>query len=780
MKEQDRTRGQPAKTIEKLHTLARSNQKEGSKPAPYPAFDLQRSVGNQAVASLFSSGAIQAKLRVSQPGDADEVEADRIAGQVVGNGTPSLAASASGTIHRKCNCPGGAASCPACEEEEVEQAKGIHRKPSQPSQGEMSVRDDFLQSLGPGQPLDHTTQKSMESKFGRNFEDVRVHTDTKAAESARSINARAYTAGRDVVFASQEYAPQSSRGRQLLAHELAHVVQQSRSAHTPALMRQTNDQKPPVPRPGNTPFNFISESPALTNWEDSVKEMLGREFNTTFSTFQEAQEHFQQYLKSLPSDAAREEFADRMRDRARKAFYRREGAKPSYNYSEKDKVKLKNGAAPESGLQLEHMEDVKTKRRGGEIIQGHPERALDPGNIYVTEGGPGGTAPKGTKHAEKYRTIEAAKKSSREIRENTGQGGVSEEPQAEKLAPAEPKSTPTSQESLPSTAPTQETPPIKSTGSATAAEILEGEQAVAELRSELADSVHLSERIQLYSAAFGALLQALTLLDTISEAMKMGTEGTVLGPAQHQAEKIENQSQEAVQSSVTLAESLHLFAGIVQVDKARRTENVDALFALSDSFGELSTSLYNSINTYTRLSAQLDARARALLVMRDFYEKMVSLPMGLDDIQNAQAFAMYESLQKLHGPVNAASQHYAEAATNLSAYADGFRDLASKATEAGQRIVSARMAKALSEKKRAAPPPPPPAAPSHTTTLIPVTPPKEERKSDPCPNCHRPNEPRSEPSIIGEFGGLGTGPGGQLTEEDRKRLLEFLQAQQPR
>jgi hypothetical protein len=67
----------------------------------------------------------------------------------------------------------------------------------------------------------------MESRFGHNFGDVRVHTDALAAESARSVNAVAYAVGRDVVFDARQYAPQSPAGEKLLAHELTHVVQQT-------------------------------------------------------------------------------------------------------------------------------------------------------------------------------------------------------------------------------------------------------------------------------------------------------------------------------------------------------------------------------------------------------------------------------------------------------------------------------------------------------------------------------------------------------------------------
>jgi hypothetical protein len=70
----------------------------------------------------------------------------------------------------------------------------------------------------------------MESRLGHRFADVRVHKDEKAAESARAVNAHAYTVGRDVVFASGRYAPSTPDGRKLLAHELTHVVQQAKQS----------------------------------------------------------------------------------------------------------------------------------------------------------------------------------------------------------------------------------------------------------------------------------------------------------------------------------------------------------------------------------------------------------------------------------------------------------------------------------------------------------------------------------------------------------------------
>lgn len=82
----------------------------------------------------------------------------------------------------------------------------------------------------PGHPLDETTRGFFTSRFGHDFANVRVHADAAAAASARSVNALAYTVGQDVVFGAGQYAPRTRAGQQLLAHELAHVVQQSGSS----------------------------------------------------------------------------------------------------------------------------------------------------------------------------------------------------------------------------------------------------------------------------------------------------------------------------------------------------------------------------------------------------------------------------------------------------------------------------------------------------------------------------------------------------------------------
>jgi hypothetical protein len=77
-----------------------------------------------------------------------------------------------------------------------------------------------------GTPLEPAVRAEMEGRFGQDFGDVRVHTDAAAHDSAKSVNAQAYTVGSDIVFEQQKYDPGSEAGKHMLAHELTHVVQQ--------------------------------------------------------------------------------------------------------------------------------------------------------------------------------------------------------------------------------------------------------------------------------------------------------------------------------------------------------------------------------------------------------------------------------------------------------------------------------------------------------------------------------------------------------------------------
>lgn len=139
--------------------------------------------------------------------------------------TPRTVASSvpRGRLQRKCACgeePAGEADCEACRKNHQLQRKA--KTETRPGAAPPIVTD-VLQS--PGQPLDAGTRAFMEPRFGHDFSHVRLHADERAAESAVAVNALAYTVGSDVVFGPGQYSPGSHAGRRLVAHELAHVVQ---------------------------------------------------------------------------------------------------------------------------------------------------------------------------------------------------------------------------------------------------------------------------------------------------------------------------------------------------------------------------------------------------------------------------------------------------------------------------------------------------------------------------------------------------------------------------
>jgi Domain of unknown function (DUF4157) len=137
-----------------------------------------------------------------------------------------------GILQRKCACGQHSVAGSECDECRTKCTSMMQRAAisSTTANNVPPIVHDVLSS--PGQPLDAGARSFMESRFSHDFSGVRVHNDARAAESARSINALAYTVGRDVVFGAGQYAPGSLVGKKLLAHELTHVVQQAGIRHS--------------------------------------------------------------------------------------------------------------------------------------------------------------------------------------------------------------------------------------------------------------------------------------------------------------------------------------------------------------------------------------------------------------------------------------------------------------------------------------------------------------------------------------------------------------------
>jgi Domain of unknown function (DUF4157) len=184
---------------------------------------------------------LQTKLQIGEAGDRYEQEADRVAEQVVQMPEP--------TIQYQVEPEAISDSITPLQRRSADRDRISEVPP---------IVNEVLNS--PGQPLDSGTQKFMESRFGHDFSQVRVYTDAKADESSRAIGASAYTVQDRIVFAHGNYAPESTCGRQLLAHELTHVVQQS----APLVQRQVEP-------------DTINAIPLYTIKTDSIQVPQGRE-----------------------------------------------------------------------------------------------------------------------------------------------------------------------------------------------------------------------------------------------------------------------------------------------------------------------------------------------------------------------------------------------------------------------------------------------------------------------------------------------------------------------
>jgi hypothetical protein len=184
-----------------------SGQHEPGKPAAAGLLQRSCACGNHTIAGdecaeckAKKRTGVQAKLEVNESDDVYEQEAERVAEQLTM--TPAVAPSRGSPprVQRTAGRPTGrGAAAPASVDRAL---------------------------AGVGRPLESGLRQDMEARFGHDFAQVRVHTGPVAEQSAREVEAHAYTAGTDIVFGAGRFMPGTDAGRRLIAHELSHVVQQ--------------------------------------------------------------------------------------------------------------------------------------------------------------------------------------------------------------------------------------------------------------------------------------------------------------------------------------------------------------------------------------------------------------------------------------------------------------------------------------------------------------------------------------------------------------------------
>ncbi len=299
-----------SKTTKTADSAARANEANflrlTNSPIDQISF-LQRTLGNRQLQRLLNLEANQAKLAI------DSASLPRL--------LVPLSSCHSPTLQRKCSCGGEFATSEECEEcannrrlalrsrvTIAEPEDGYEREADRIADQAMAaplahspvraaaprIQRRSTESNGPitalptnvrhvlagsGSPLEPSIRRQMEHRFDHDFARVRVHTGAKAADSARTVNALAYTVRNNIVFGAGHYPPATPKERWLLAHELAHVIQQEAADSQPAravLSKKDDDEpQPPPPKSSSCVPTFKSLTAAITGTV-GVRDVNGR------------------------------------------------------------------------------------------------------------------------------------------------------------------------------------------------------------------------------------------------------------------------------------------------------------------------------------------------------------------------------------------------------------------------------------------------------------------------------------------------------------------------
>lgn len=200
-----------------------------------------RSGGRSTGSSFFSAIPVQAKLKINEPNDKYEQEADRVADEVVRTPESPIGKIVPSSIQRKCE---------ACEDEELNRKENSEETPTLSPDLEAHIGT----LTGGGRPMNGEEKSFFEPRFGRDFSSVKIHENDPSAEK---INARAYTTGNHIVFNPSE----SPNNKRLMAHELTHVVQQG-GMHPVSVQRQPspNPESAPTASPTDADYRMMVTS----------------------------------------------------------------------------------------------------------------------------------------------------------------------------------------------------------------------------------------------------------------------------------------------------------------------------------------------------------------------------------------------------------------------------------------------------------------------------------------------------------------------------------------
>ncbi|CAD7797910.1 hypothetical protein CHRY9390_00248 [Chryseobacterium aquaeductus] len=178
--------------------------------------------------SFFFKPFIQKKISVGSANDSYEKEADSVADKIVRMSDPPPQVTHTGSLLQR--------KCASCEEEEKLQMKPLAENitpfiqrfsPESDGVAPTHIENQINSTRGGGSVMESETKNMMESRFGADFSNVKIHTGSQAVQMSRELNAQAFAVGNDIYFNEGKYNPNSDSGKHLLAHELTHTIQQT-------------------------------------------------------------------------------------------------------------------------------------------------------------------------------------------------------------------------------------------------------------------------------------------------------------------------------------------------------------------------------------------------------------------------------------------------------------------------------------------------------------------------------------------------------------------------
>jgi len=622
---------------------------------------------------------LQTKLAVSQPDDALEQEADRVAEQVLR--MPQSERQNDPVAQRYAG---------------LRLSRYAFGTSAQPSLRVPPIVHDVVRS--PGEPLDPTTRAFMEPRFGHDFSSVRVHSGAAAEQSARAVDAKAYAVGYDIAFGAGRFAPGTLEGRRLIAHELAHVVQQTGGA---AGSHRLSPAPLACARQGGPQSN-----PVLT--PDEMFEIVVRERAWAFSPGGGAADVDPQGVGRGVGPAAGGKLAGhsvfaviQVTDADGRPIALTYGEHISYSDPHAE-------ARAVSGLRREipAMRDV----RGGKMtvvvdqIPCPPGRADCMGRLqaFAREKGlrlevhlPTRQAMRGSNQVAPRTAAMSSQRTDVPRVSLTQYGPAARGPSTPGGAPHTPA------------VPAPASPAPRPTGAMrftwpkpASSEALKARASlIASLKTQTQRSIRMNTRIKVISTGVSGVMGLLDTLSAIESGFKFAVHGTLFPEAEAMVDQVRDYGKEMVQWSNDVSDEISLVAAYAAIDDAERRDDSDTLFDIDSAFTNLSMQLSDKADYLRGVSTDLRAREEGLAIMKDFYGKIKYMP-SMTTASNFEALAMEDSLGRLAGQMGNAAGYFEEAERLVRFYADTFSKLSKEANDRAWSINWERVAIAQREMDR--------------------------------------------------------------------------------